>query len=153
MKLSTHSMDNKFHPTFHNGCNYLSIMELKFNHVSKRGSWPLSMIMLFSVLVAYIMHHCIKFRLRYKEECASRHGKRYWYNDVQQSTVKPLIQAVPNPQTQMFLVSSCSCLHPIDLSHVLSREWRCSWSSADRRCSNYIWLINKYILLLSWDLV
>ena len=28
---------------------------------------------------------------------------------------------------------------------VLSGEWRCSWSSADRRCSNYIWVINKLI--------
>ena len=23
--------------------------------------------------------------------------------------------------------------------------WRCSWSSADRRCSNYIWVINIFI--------
>ena len=30
-------------------------------------------------------------------------------------------------------------------SHVLSWEWRCSWSSADRRCSNYIWVINNLI--------
>ena len=28
-------------------------------------------------------------------------------------------------------------------SQVLSWEWRCSWSSADRRCSNYIWVINN----------
>ena len=28
---------------------------------------------------------------------------------------------------------------------MLSREWRCSWSSADRRCSNYIWVINKFV--------
>ena len=28
---------------------------------------------------------------------------------------------------------------------VLSREWRCSWSSAHRRCSNYIWVINDLI--------
>ena len=27
----------------------------------------------------------------------------------------------------------------------LSREWRCSWSGADRRCSNYIWVINNFI--------
>ena len=26
-----------------------------------------------------------------------------------------------------------------------SREWRCSWSNADRRCSNYIWVINNFI--------
>ena len=43
----------------------------------------------------------------------------------------------------MFLVSSCSCLCSIHWSQVLSRKWRCSWSSADRRCSNYIWEINN----------
>ena len=57
----------------------------------------------------------------------------------------------------MFLVSSCSCLCPIQWS----REWRCSWSSADRRCSNYIWVINNFIayqgatyirdLTVQWD--
>ena len=45
----------------------------------------------------------------------------------------------------MFLVSSCSCLCSIQWSQVLSREWRCSWSSADRRCSNYIWVIDNLI--------
>ena len=28
---------------------------------------------------------------------------------------------------------------------MLSREWGCSWSSADRRCSNYIWVIDNFI--------
>ena len=32
---------------------------------------------------------------------------------------------------------------------MLSREWRCSWIRADRRCSNYIWVINNFIAL-SW---
>ena len=45
----------------------------------------------------------------------------------------------------MFLVSSRSCLCSIHRSQVLSWEWRCSWSSADRRCSNYIWVINNCI--------
>ena len=45
----------------------------------------------------------------------------------------------------MLLVSSCSCLCPIHLSQVLSREWRCSWSSADRRCCNCILVINNLI--------
>ena len=42
-------------------------------------------------------------------------------------------------------LSSCSCLCPIHWSQMLSQVWRCSWSSADRRCSNYIWEINKFI--------
>ena len=33
-----------------------------------------------------------------------------------------------------------------------SREWRWSWSSANRRCSNYIWVINKFICLLECGL-
>ena len=46
----------------------------------------------------------------------------------------------------MFPVSSCSCLCPIQV--LLSPEWRCSWSSADRLCSNYIWVINNFIAYL-----
>ena len=45
----------------------------------------------------------------------------------------------------MILVWSCSCLCPIHWSQVLIREWRCSWSSTDRRCSNYIWVIHNII--------
>ena len=47
----------------------------------------------------------------------------------------------------MTLISSCSCLFSIHWNQVISWEWRCSWSSADRRCSNYIWVINDFIAL------
>ena len=50
-----------------------------------------------------------------------------------------------NPITEMIVVSSCSCPWPIHWSQVLSWEWRCSWSSADRRYSNYIWVIDNFI--------
>ena len=46
----------------------------------------------------------------------------------------------------MILLLSCGRLCPIFWSQVLSREWRCSWSSADRRCSNYIWVIDNLIV-------
>ena len=45
----------------------------------------------------------------------------------------------------MFPFSSCNCLCSIHSSQVLSREWRCSWSSADRGCSNYIWVMDNFI--------
>ena len=45
----------------------------------------------------------------------------------------------------MFLISSCSCLCLIHWSQVLNWEWGCSWSSAGRRCSNYIWVINNFV--------
>ena len=45
----------------------------------------------------------------------------------------------------VIVVSSCSCLWPIHWSQLLSWEWRCNWSSADRRCSNYIWVMKKCI--------
>ena len=54
----------------------------------------------------------------------------------------------------------CDCLCPVPWSQVLSREWRCSWRSADRRCSNYIWVISiwlpikvRFILEVWLDLV
>ena len=34
-------MDKWFHPILYNGCNYLSMLGLKLNHVSKRGYWCL----------------------------------------------------------------------------------------------------------------
>ena len=32
-------MDKYFHPTYHRACDYLSMLGLKLNHVSKRGPW------------------------------------------------------------------------------------------------------------------
>ena len=46
-------------------------------------------------------------------------------------------------QNLMILILSCSCLCAIHWSHVLNWEWRCSWSSTNWRCSNYIWVIKK----------
>ena len=48
-------------------------------------------------------------------------------------------------KNKMFLFSSCSCLCALSWSHVFSREWRYSWSSAGTRCCNYIYLINNFI--------
>ena len=65
--------------------------------------------------------------------------------EVQDTTVNSPIQVAPNPKTKMCLVSSCGCLCPIHWNQVLSREWRCSWSSGDRHFSNYIWVIKNCI--------
>ena len=54
-------------------------------------------------------------------------------------------QAAPNPKSYLFLVSSCSSLCLIHWRQLLRREWRCSCSCDDRRCSNYIWVFNKFI--------
>ena len=48
----------------------------------------------------------------------------------------------------MFLISPCSCPCSIHWSQVLSRKWRYSWSSADGQCSNYIWVIDNFIVYL-----
>ena len=60
-------------------------------------------------------------------------------------TVKSIILDALNLNTEMFLVSCWSWFCPVHWSQVLSPFWRCSWSSADRRCSNYIWVINNFI--------
>ena len=43
------------------------------------------------------------------------------------------------------IASSCSCHCPMHRRQMLSREWRCSWSSTDRRYSNHTWVISKFI--------
>ena len=45
----------------------------------------------------------------------------------------------------LFLVSACSCLCAIYWSQVWNGEWRFSWNNANRRCFNYIWVINNLI--------
>ena len=49
------------------------------------------------------------------------------------------------PKVKCFSSPLAVGLYPSHWSRVLSREWRYSWSNADRRCSNYIWLINNFI--------
>ena len=46
-----------------------------------------------------------------------------------------------------FSDSSCHCLCSIHWNLVISRQRRCSWSSADRRCSKYIWVIKLFYCL------
>ena len=53
-------------------------------------------------------------------------------------TVKPLILATPNPKKLKCFSYHLAVVLPIQ---VLSQEWRCSWSSTDKRCFNYISVI------------
>ena len=41
----------------------------------------------------------------------------------------------------------CCCFFASDWNQVLRQEWKCSCCSADRRCSNHIWVINNFIIL------
>ena len=52
---------------------------------------------------------------------------------------------ISSTKSQNLNVSHFVLQFSIRWSQVLSREWRCNWSSADRRCSNYIWVINNFI--------
>ena len=50
-----------------------------------------------------------------------------------------------SPNLNASRLSSCSYICPIQWSQVLSREWRSCRGSADRRCSNYIWVMDNII--------
>ena len=84
----------------------------------------------------WFMHPCSKCRSWHKEK-KSKCSLLYYHKTSGISRTKYHILNV--------LVASCSCLRPFQWSQLLSWEWRCSWSSADRRCSNYIWVINNFI--------
>ena len=109
--------------------------------------------------IQYVQYNMCMFFLYFVSFCSYRSS--YWthVNELltffsiafmaQWYTVKPLVQDAPNKkQNKMSLVSSWSCLCPIHWIQMLRREWWCSWSSADRRCSNYmyIWVINNFMV-------
>ena len=48
-------MDNQFHPTFYNGCSYLSMLEFKLSHVSKRDPRLSVVMMLNRPLMTFTM--------------------------------------------------------------------------------------------------
>ena len=73
-----------------------------------------------------------------------------WFSFIPPWITQTMYRQVSNirrtkSQTWKILVPSCGCLCRIPWSQMLSREWRCSWSSAGRRCSNYIWVIDNFI--------
>ena len=59
------------------------------------------------------------------------------------SNIKYKTHQIPKPKFLSSRLEVVFC--PNHWNQVLSREWRCSWSSAARRCSNYIWEINNFI--------
>ena len=112
----------------------------------------------FSIIMRLKLFHRISLHCKYSNLCwkswlvhvhwnnktCTRHTIYDWYCYCKHRDYC-LFSNIRRTQSQMFLVSSCSCLCPIYWSQVLSWEWRCSWSSADRRCSYYIWVINNFI--------
>ena len=52
---------------------------------------------------------------------------------------------VTRPQWVKYVLVNSSCLCPIHWSRALRREWRCSWSSANRRCSSYNRVFSNFI--------
>ena len=47
-------MDKQFHPTFYNGCNYLSMLGLRLYHVSERG--PMSLVQAVNSFFIQLSH-------------------------------------------------------------------------------------------------
>ena len=113
-----------------------------------------------------LWHHCngvklLKSFLVEDKNLLIVYGQYYgccWPGDIRSQGISSLGIKLVHPQYQQncnirhtkspnlhFLVSSCSGLCLIHWSQVLSQEWRCSWRSADRWCSNYIWVINNVI--------
>ena len=59
----------------------------------------------------------------------------------QVSNIKPTKSQHLKKSRTVLRLSKCR----IPWSPMSSQEWRCSWSSADRRCSNYIWVNDNFI--------
>ena len=130
-----------FHLTLSNGCNYLSIMGLKFNHDSKENPCcPVNPVPLLGTEGRPRARHQAgspRFMLVFSR----RPLAQLWWQLPRENSeeVYHQISNIRRTKSQNLNVS-----RPI-LQLSFHNEWRCSWSSADRRCSNYIWVINSLI--------
>ena len=120
-----------FHPTFNNGCHYLSM------HGNKRGLRSQNMLsnsinfvsQNVNILVMMTAKQCQRLRyhnIYYIYHLLQTHHNRSNRYDKYRKTFNIYRT---NPKT-LFVVSICCCLCAIYWSQVLSGEWRCSWSSA-----------------------
>ena len=62
-------MDKKFHPIVYNECDYLSMLGLKLNPVSKRGPWWHYNGDIGLLALAQVRACCLKARSHYLNQC------------------------------------------------------------------------------------
>ena len=128
----------QFHSNFHGQ------MALKVVKVKSHCAWYTISFLWSSLPNMEKIHPFSSLHSRHEESWTD--GRIERMNPIHCKTSN--IRCTKSPKPWKFFVSSCSCLCPIHWSQVLSQEWRCSRSSADRRCSNYIWVINNFFYLL-----
>ena len=76
-------MDKWFHPTVYNGCNYLSMLGLKLNHVSKSGHWQhMQVIDLEHWTYSTGEFPRVNLAAPISGSCISRSGMRNWHRWV-----------------------------------------------------------------------
>ena len=95
----------------------------------------------FDFLFVYNLYHSAE-----ADACCTIFVRRILYIVTRSMSIlacrKSFNKNCKNCKTEMFLISSSRCLFPIHWGRVLGREWIYRWRSADRRCSNNIWVIN-----------
>ena len=103
-----------------------------------------------SCTVWYCCNMVIFYQNTHKKYCIAHHkrwaiGFILWVQSCCQTSSMRHTKSPNRNVSSLILQLSCSCLGTIHWSQVLSREWRCSWSSASQRWSIYIWAINNFI--------
>ena len=123
----------------YNGCDYLSMLGLKLNHVSKRGHRRILQKWVKGDLLSFISF-------------STRSIVSWWRHQMKTFSALLALCAGNLPVTghrKRTLTRSFDVFFDLRLNKRLSKQSWGWWfeSSADRRCSNYIWVINIYCLL------
>ena len=92
-------------------------------------------------LIEVMAWSCTKLSRYLNQWCMIQYSSSGVFNCCQTSNIRH----TNSLKLKCFWIRLAVVFCPIHWSQVLSREWRCSWSSAERRCSNYIWMINNFI--------
>ena len=117
--------------------------------------WMLLDLTKYKSILVQVMAWCRHVTSHYQRQCWPRSMLRYCVTRPQWLELRLLnilciFHDMPSGlYYKSHHITKLQCLSSrlwaIYWSQVLSREWRCSLSSTDRRCSNHIWVINSFI--------
>ena len=109
------------------------------------GSWTYNQMLVSTVATDAVDALVLKSQSTTKPSASTLQTQWMLYHTMSIRCDYCKIFNIRHNKSQTLNVSQLGLQLSLHNSQVFSGEWRCSWSSAERRCSNYIWVINNFI--------
>ena len=130
-------MDNQFHHTHHNGCNYLSMLGLKLIHASKNDHWHLG------CSVLYMCHQ--------KDMHSLLFAVTTWLCDNEILLQKLTVRIkMPLKWASVWHIRSLCWHFVVNYSSTVSCSWLVILIESKSTSAHYLWGVGSASAILSW---